>query len=218
MPLALTGSWVLVSLTASGLFSLYIHARMLTPPVQIKDDSPRSTGSKKQTMATPLSSTSGTADNIALMNDVPRAISLSTMLPVQNVENTTASKMMVPVFVKLHVVGSTTFTNLLRCMSATGHVEVFRRTGVYYWSTSECGPEQGHETATAFSRGGGRALSCCLDQRVAHQHSLQVRFVTLLRHPVEKFLSSLFTFASKSSKRELNKPPANLTYETLSKD
>jgi hypothetical protein len=133
-------------------------------------------------------------------------------------ENTTASNNVIlfPIFLKLHVVGSTTFTDMLRCLSSSS-LYSFSTSGPLYWDFKRCGHEQGHESAAAFSRGGVASLACCADHAKLQTISgADVRFITLLRHPLEKFLSSVFTFANPKLKKYLETiPTISLTTKNL---
>ncbi len=121
----------------------------------------------------------------------------------------------IPIFVKLHVVGSTTFTNMIRNISASGAVS-FNYSKNRYWNVEKCGQEQGHESAVAFAAGGVGSLLCCVDPNFLPFPEARIKLVALLRCPVEKYLSSLFTFATGRYGRVLKDTrPANHTIETL---
>ena len=120
----------------------------------------------------------------------------------------------VPVFVKLHVVGSSTFTSLVRCLSGSRRTGPFELTGNNYWSVSKCGQEQGHGTAQIMSRSGAQSLLCCIEPAVVLQPGLAVKvhLVALLRNPLEKYISSVYTFASGNAKKLLQATvPGDLT-------
>ena len=122
-----------------------------------------------------------------------------------------------PVFVKLHVVGSSTFTSMLRCLAATRSVPAFRLVGHGYWNAKYCGQEQGHQAAELLPTQGVQALACCVKESSLLQlPGAQIRFIALLRNPVEKYISSLFTFVQGEAKRALLGVPIELvTIETF---
>jgi hypothetical protein len=157
-----------------------------------------------------------------------------------------------PVFVKLHVVGSSTLVNLLRCIvhskeegssssSKNTHV-LFGKIGKKgvslgqsYWNARQCGQEQGHETIAAFAQGGTSSLLCCVDESslssttsgsippintppLQLSYHVNIKLVTLLRHPIEKYISSIYTFVNGGIAQTLHATlPANITSELLGK-
>jgi|AntAceMinimDraft_5_1070358.scaffolds.fasta_scaffold60380_1 hypothetical protein len=122
-----------------------------------------------------------------------------------------------PVFVKLHVVGSSTFTFMLRCLAASRAVPAFRAVGNGYWNSKLCGQEQGHQAAELLAQQGVHALLCCVKEAsVLQVPGARIRLVVLLRHPIEKYLSSVYTFVQGDAKRILlSTTPQQVTLKTL---
>ena len=129
--------------------------------------------------------------------------------------NLTASVVVFPIFVKLHVVGSSTFTSMLRCLAMSRGLAAFKTLGNGYWDSKLCGQEQGHQAAELFKMHGARALSCCIKEDSFRQvPGAKIRLVALLRHPVEKYISSLYTFVQGDVKQLLLKtPPHEVTVD-----
>ena len=107
-----------------------------------------------------------------------------------------------PVFLKLHVVGSTSFSTMLRCYARAGIFPPYNVSrGDRSWSSSCCGQMQGHEAALIFSMRGPEALAACVPSTAIQRFQRQglalapaIRLVLILRDPLEKLVSALLTF------------------------
>ena len=145
----------------------------------------------------------------------------------------------IPIFVKLHLVGSTTLTERLRCLSAASGIKggaasgtpaataataaaaaAFPAGGDSYWNERSCGSEQGHEAAVAFAKAGTKGLRCCVAPRLLALGRVRVRYVALLREPVEKLLSCVYSFAASSLSKPhrrflLETSPGNMTFDQV---
>lgn len=146
----------------------------------------------------------------------------------KNIITSSNQTISLPIFVKLHVVGSSTLVNILRCLIHSNKKDgdldssnnvLYQKIGnkgyslgSSYWNHKQCGQEQGHETIVAFAQGGISSLICCLDDspiiKLKTHLKVNVQFVTLIRNPIEKYISSIFTFASGGIKEMLLKTPA----------
>lgn len=137
--------------------------------------------------------------------------------PVNKIQtvNRTVSIIAFPVFVKLHVVGSSTFTSMLRCLAMSRRLPAFNSLGNGYWDSKLCGQEHGHQAAELFKKHNARALACCVKGDSFRQlPGAKIRLIALLRHPVEKYISSLYTFVQGDAKQLLlETPPREVTME-----